>query len=217
VSHCLIIGAGKGLGAAVARRFAAGSFAVSLVARSRETLDAAAATIPQPTGSWQADAGDPVGLRAAIAAAIERSGPVDVLAFNAVSVTPGPPSQLPAEALVKDFRASVAGVLTAVQTVLPGMRAGGKGTILLTGGGFALKPMAQLATVGISKAAIRNLTLSLANELGPENIHVATVTIGGIIKEGTPFSSDRIAEQFWELGTQPKEDWETERLYRPEA
>ena len=215
--HCLVIGAGKGLGAAIARRFAANGFAISLIARSRETLDTTAATIPQPTGTWTADAGDPESLTAAIGAAIEKSGPVDVLAFNAVSVTPGTPSKLGAEALVKDFRASVAAVLTAVQAVLPGMRENGSGTILLTGGGFAIKPMAQLATIGVSKAAIRNLALSLADELGPEGIHVATVMVGGIIKDGTPFSPDRIAEVFWELHAQTRQSWEVERLYRPEA
>ncbi|MEC9344453.1 MAG: SDR family NAD(P)-dependent oxidoreductase [Pseudomonadota bacterium] len=217
MSHCLVVGAGRGLGAAIARRFAGEGFAVSLVARSRETLDAVAATLPKPAGCWTADAGDPASLGEAVETAVAQSGPVDVLVYNAVSVTPGTPSKLGPEALIADFRASVAGVLVAVQAVLPGMRSQGRGTILLTGGGFALKPMAQFATIGVSKAAIRNLASSLADELAPEGIHAATVTIAGIIKEGTPFSPERIAGQFWELHAQPRETWEVERLYRPEV
>ncbi len=217
MSHCLVVGAGPGLGAAIARRFAAGGFTVSLVARHRETLDRVLANMPAGHVGYVGDAGNPDSLNSAIAAAVAAAGPIDVLAFNALSMTPGLPTALSEQMLTGDFRASVVGALTAAKAALPAMREAGRGTILLTGGGFALRPMAQLASVGISKAALRNLAFSLAEEAGPLGIHVATVTVGGIIKDGTPFAPDRVAEEFWQLHDQPSDVWETERLYRPEA
>jgi len=94
------------------------------------------------------------------------------------------------------------------------MRAAGSGTIIFTGGGLALDPMSQFASVGIGKAALRNLAQSLAKELKPEGIHVATVTICGMVKAGTHFDPAKIAERFIELHQQPAGSFEAEVLYR---
>ena len=66
---------------------------------------------------------------------------------------------------------------------------------------LALNPVASRASASISKAGLRNLTFTLADELSPYDINVATVTIGGVVKAGTFFDPDLIAESYWELFT----------------
>jgi NAD(P)-dependent dehydrogenase (short-subunit alcohol dehydrogenase family) len=94
------------------------------------------------------------------------------------------------------------------------MRAKQSGTVLFTGGGLALEPFVEFASLSIGKAGLRSLALSFAKELAPDGIHVGTVTIAGMIKAGTHFDPDAIAEHFWELHAQPRGAWETERVFR---
>lgn len=96
------------------------------------------------------------------------------------------------------------------------MRQRGQGSILMTGGGLALDPtpMPEYAGLAAGKAALRNLAYSLAAELGPVGIHVATVTVAGIVRRGTHHNPDDIAEAFWALHRQPAGAWETEVIYR---
>ena len=192
--RAVIVGIGPGLGAALARRFAGGGFAVTGLARDPGRVAPASGVMLQ-----QADASDPTGLAAAITA----GGPVEVLIYNAYRATmaQGGPSGLDPAVLVEDFRVNVAGALAAAQAVLPGMRAAGRGSILLTGGGLALDPTGWLpaASLAVGKAGLRSLAFTLQKELAPAGVHVGTVTVAGQIQPGTPFDPDRIAEAFWGL------------------
>lgn len=193
---CAIIGAGPGMGRAIARRFAAGGYALSLFGRSGAQAEAAllrAEGIPAQAASL--DAGDPAAVGRALAAA----GPVSVLVYNAAAVTPAMPSALSPARLLADLAVNVAAPLAAAQAVAPGMRARGGGSILFTGGGFALRPMAGLAALGIGKAALRNLAFSLADELQPQGVRVGTVTILGTVAQGGRFDPDAIAAAYWRL------------------
>jgi len=109
--------------------------------------------------------------------------------------------------------ANVTGALACVREVVPAMRAAGRGTILLTGGGMALQPVMQLAAVGVAKAAQRSLFQSLAAELSPDGIHVAMVTIQGMVKEGGPFDPALIAEAHFRLHEQSRDDWQAEVFF----
>lgn len=122
----------------------------------------------------------------------------------------GPASKLKPDDLMNDLRTNAGGALACVQQVLPAMRATKRGTIIFTGGGFALDPYPQFASVGIGKAALRNLALVLAKELAPEGIHVATVTIEGMVKRGTAFDPTAIAELFVRLHQQPVGSFDAE-------
>ncbi|MDQ6861378.1 MAG: SDR family NAD(P)-dependent oxidoreductase, partial [Verrucomicrobiota bacterium] len=119
--------------------------------------------------------------------------------------------------LMSDLRTNVGGALASVQQVLPAMRAAKRGTIIFTGGGFALEPHPQFASVGIGKAALRNLALVLAKELAPEGIHVATVTIEGMVKRGTAFDPEQIAQEFVRLFRQPADSFEAETNFKGTA
>ena len=161
-----------------------------------------------------ADAGDEDFLRNAIRSIHDKAGETQVLVYNAFAATPSNPSNLELAQLVQDFRVNGGGALVAVQSVLQPMRRAARGSILLTGGGFALQPAAGMASLSIGKAGIRSLALSLFQELQPAGIHAATVTICGIVREGSHFSPDKIAQEFLKLHRQEPNDWSPEIIYQ---
>ena len=206
---CAVIGFGPGIGAAVARRFAAGGFDV--LGLARDPARHAALAGPGVT-LGAADAGDPDSLASAL------QGDVRVLVYNAYRMTPlapGPSALTPGDAAA-DFAVNVGGALAAIQAVLPGMRAAGQGSILLTGGGLALDPTGWLAaaSLAIGKAGLRNLAHALQAELAPEGIHAGTVTIAGAVAPGTAFDPDRIAEAYWQLHLDPPGGFRPEIIFK---
>ena len=213
---CIVIGAGPGVGLAVARRFGREGFRLALVARRSEPLRALVDALRSEgfeAAGYAADAGNFDQLRYTLNEIVDRSGAPSVLVYNAASATQALPSVLDAARLQQDLAVNVTGALVAAQQVIAPMRSLGKGTILLTGGGLALQPYPPLAALAIGKAGIRNLTYSLGGELEPEGIHVATVTIAGYVQPGTPFDPDRIAEAYWQLHVQPRSEWMREIVY----
>jgi short-subunit dehydrogenase len=195
---CLIIGAGAGNGLAIARKFGANGYALVLASRRKDEMERLCSAL-QAEGieatAQVIDAGKPV----EVAAAAASLGAIDVMIYNAAGVSMAAPMALSPGQLVADLNVSVISALAAAQAVAPAMIKAGRGTILLTGGGFALRPMAAMTSLGIGKAAIRNLAWSLAEELGPKGIRVGTVTILGMVKPGTAFDPAAIADAFWQL------------------
>jgi short-subunit dehydrogenase len=215
-----IVGVGPGIGEAVARVFARNGFSLALIARNAQKLEALQSELRREGFGAQifaSDASDTNSLKAALEQVQASLGVPDVLVYNVMSNTAGKaPTSLEPEAVVDDFRANVLGALTAAQVVAPGMKARGSGTILFTGGGLALKPFKDYASLAIGKAGIRNLTFSLAQELQPAGIHVATVTVAGVVRPNSSFAPDTIAAHFWRLYSQPKGAWELEHLFEGE-
>jgi NAD(P)-dependent dehydrogenase (short-subunit alcohol dehydrogenase family) len=207
--QCTVIGAGPGIGLAVARRFAAEGFSVGLISRDELDLSALAAKLPSARYAV-ADAGD----EAALTPALRKFGPASVLVYNVSAGRPGLPTSLERAGLIADFDVNVGGLLVAVRETVPAMRIAGKGSIFITGGGLALTPMAQLSAVSVGKAAQRSLAFSLAEELEPAGIHVATVTVCGFVRPGTHFDPDTIAGEYWRLHTQPAGAFEREVIYK---
>ncbi|WP_376098993.1 SDR family NAD(P)-dependent oxidoreductase [Roseomonas sp. CCTCC AB2023176] len=206
---CTIIGFGPGVGAAVARRFVAGGFDV--VGLARDPARHAALAGPGIT-LRAADAADHASLTAAVPPGAE------VLVYNAYRAsmaTPGPSALAPAD-LAADLAVNVVGALAAAQAVLPGMRAAGRGSILLTGGGLALSPTGWLpaASLAVGKAGLRSLAQTLHAELAPAGIHAGTVTIAGAVAPGTAFDPDRIAEAFWDLHADPAGAFRAEIIFK---
>jgi len=213
----VVVGAGPGLGAAVARRFGVEGTTVVLLARSAERLDDLVRTLRADgvaAHGVPADVADPSSLRAALATAAARWGDPDVCVYNASRYVAGAPTEVDVDTLVAGFLVGVAGALVTVQAVAPAMRRAGRGTVLLTGSGVAVRPFAGSSALGVQKAALRNLAASLADELEPDGVHVATVTISGVIGRGEAFAPDAIAERYWELYRQARGDWEREVVVR---
>ncbi len=212
-----IVGMGPGVSAAVARRFAREGYAIGAVARSADKLEEQLAALRASgvrVAGATADAGDIGSLRAALVRLRAALGDAGVLVYNAAGVTYRPLAELSPEAFAADLAVSVVGAFTAAQQVLPAMRAQRSGTILLTGGGFAFEPMPVMASLGVGKAAIRNLAFSLHADLLESGIHAATVTICGTVAPGSAFDPDRIAEAYWRLHAQPAGAFEREVQFR---
>lgn len=208
---CVVIGAGPGLGRAVAERFAREGYRIGLIARDARRLDEFASSLRARgtrAATASADAGDDASLRGAIKALEGELGATTALVYNAAAFTPGLPTQVSAEAVNADFRVSVTGAITAAQAVVPAMKAAGSGTILLTGGGLALHPNAQAASLSLGKTGLRSLAFMLAQELRPAGIRVSTITIAGYIQTGTHFDPLRIAEVYWQAASDGKSDVE---------
>lgn len=209
VPLAVVVGAGPGLGLAVGRRFAREGFRLALLARTPERLDRTGLdALPVPV-----DLADESALRDALGQVRAAVGDPAVLVFNASEYVEGTPTQVTYEAFLHGFRVGVAAALVAVQEVAPAMRAAGRGSVLLTGGGLGLTPWAPATGLGVQKAALRNLAFAAAQELSPDGVHVATVTIKGVIKPGTATDPALVAERFWELHCEPRESWRTEIVH----
>jgi NAD(P)-dependent dehydrogenase (short-subunit alcohol dehydrogenase family) len=210
---CAIVGAGPGLGTALARRFAAGGYAVLALLRGAGTRPPVPDTIFRP-----ADAADPENLAVALEGGARALGaPIEVLIYNAYRATmlqPGPSALDPAQAM-EDLKVNVVGAVAAARAVLPAMRAAGRGTILFTGGSLALDPTGWLpaASLAIGKAGLRSLAFTLHAELAPAGIHAGTVTVAGQIAPGTAFDPGAIAEAFWSMHADPPENFRSEIIF----
>jgi short-subunit dehydrogenase len=200
--HLLLVGAGPGLGMAVARRFAEGGYRVTLVARStdglRDLADGLADTGAQ-IDTVAADASEPEGLRARIGELYNDQGGPGLIIYNAVMGSPDTLLSSSVEHLQTAYSVDVIGAIVVTQVVAPAMRAAGSGTIIVTGGGFADYPIPALATVSLGKAALRSAATMLGADLEPDGIRVATLTIAGQIAAGTAFDPESIAKRYWDV------------------
>lgn len=216
---CAIVGSGPKLGSSIAARFGREGFHAALLARDAGRLQGdvtALLTTGTSASGHVADAGDLAGLRAALADVAASHGDPTVLVYNAAAMRQDHAADLDPEVLLDTLRVNVAAALAAAQAVVPGMERAGGGTILMTGGGFSQWPSPDFASLSLGKAALRNMVETLAADLGPRGIHVAGVTICGLIVPGTPFGPDAIAEAYWALHAQPADDWTTETMFTGE-
>src|SRR3954466_7829425 len=169
--HLLIIGAGPGLGAAIARRFALGGYRVTLIGRSPDRLDALAKSLVD-TGAVVdtevGDAGDPDALRATLTALYQHRGAPGVVVYHASQFTTDSLTSIDAAALHQAYDVNVVGGVVAAQTVAPAMRNAGGGTILFTDGGFADHPVPVLASLSLGKAALRSAATMLSSDLAED-------------------------------------------------
>lgn len=200
-----IIGAGPGIGRAAAARFAAEGYSVGCVIRPGESpMDYSGYAV-------RADVGDLMALSGALDALDAAVGAPSLCLFNASTGRPGNAVDLSPEALLEDLAGSGAALLLTAQHVFPAMRAAGHGTLLVTGGGLAFGPKPGLASASAGKALQRSLALSLAEELAPEGIHIASLAVCGFVQSGTPLSPEAVAQALWELHSEPREAWSAER------
>ena len=201
-SHLLVIGAGPGLGGAIAHRFAQGSYRLTLLARHTDGLAKLASDLADVGASVDtvaADASDPEGLCATLTSLYASTGAPGVLVYNASMLTPGSLLSSDVARLHQAYDVDVVGAIVATQVAAPAMRTAGGGTILFTGGGWADHPGPAWGTISLGKAALRSAATMLGAGLAGDGIRVASITIAGQIRPGTPFSPDQIAEKYWSV------------------
>lgn len=201
----VIIGAGPGIGRSVARRFAKEGLAVGLVSRTGDDLGL------ERVRTYRADCADEDELRAALDAAAGDLGTPDVVVYNAAIIRPDSPGEANVRAQLDAWAVNVVGALIAAAHVAPAMARRGGGTFIVTGG--MPEPKAQYVSLSLGKAGVRTLVAMLAEEYGPSGLHAASVTVAGPVAPGTAFDPDDIADHYWRLHTQPRDQWELEALH----
>ncbi|MGW7238950.1 SDR family NAD(P)-dependent oxidoreductase [Streptomyces sp. NPDC054804] len=205
MSSVAIVGAGPGLGAAVARRFGQEGYGVALIARDGERLDGIAGELSGlgvEARGYSADVRDPLALAGALERAAEELGTVEVLQYSPVPQRDfmRPVLETTHADLLGPVEFSVYGPVAAVQQVLPGMRELGRGTILLVNGGTAVIPHPDRAGTSIAFAAESAYGHLLHDRLAGEGIHVAQLIIPGAIVAGHPRKDPAVlADTLWAI------------------
>ncbi len=215
---CVIFGVGSGIGLSVAKKFASEGFSIALIARRQDALNKYLAEMNDlghiDVRTYVADASDFQSIENVFSEINQKQGQTEVLIYNAAVLKAGYPSKSTPERLVDEFKVNVAGALASAKQVIPSMTEKKRGTILFTGGGLAIEPYPQYSSLAIGKSGIRSLAFSLAGELITHNIHVATVTIFGIVKPNTKFDPDLIANEFWNLHIQETGNFDREFSFK---
>ena len=202
-----IVGAGPGLGAAVARRFGREGFAIALVSRDQTKLDAMAAELADggvTARGYSADVRDGASLEAALTSASDDLGPITVLQYSPLPSRSylEPVLDLTPELALEALRFSALGLITAVRAVLPAMRAAGDGTIILINGGTSVKARAGFSGTSVAFPAESAYGEMLHEALADEGVRVAQLVIpGSIPKLQVTNGVDGVAERIWHLHT----------------
>ena len=218
----LIVGAGSGLSASVARVFAKAGMKISLAARSTDDLAALAQEIGAKT--YACDAGDRAQVDR-LFAALDSEGAPDVVVYNASYRTRGPFLDLDPAEVAKSLHVSAFAGFLVAQAAVKRMLPRGRGAVLFTGASASVKGYAQSAPFAMGKFALRGLAQSMARELAPQGIHVAHFVIdGGIASAHRVAPADRpdslldpdaIAETYLHVLQQPRSAWTWEVELRP--
>jgi short-subunit dehydrogenase len=222
-TSALIVGAGSGLSASLARVFAKEGMAVALAARSVEKLAEFAKVTGAKTYNCDAAKRDEVDrLFAELDAA--RTTP-DVVVYNPSYRTRGAFVDLDPVEVEKTLAITAFGGFLVAQAAVKRMLPKGHGAILFTGASASIKGYAQSAPFAMGKFALRGLAQSMARELHPQGIHVAHFVIdGGIKSERRQVAADRpdsmldpdaIAATYLQVLQQPRSAWTQEIELRP--
>ncbi|MCY4547567.1 MAG: SDR family NAD(P)-dependent oxidoreductase [Defluviicoccus sp.] len=222
--RALIVGAGSGLSASLARLFHREGMAVALAARNAGKLDGLAGEIGGRAHAC--DASDPQAVAALFDAVTADIGAPDIVVFNPSFRARGPIVDLDPEQVRRVIEISCFGGFLVAQQAARQMTARGSGTILLTGASASVKGYANSSSFAMGKFGLRGLAQSLARELQPKNVHVAHFVIdGGIARandarvaergpDGT-LDPDAIAETYLHIHRQHRSAWTWEVEVRP--
>jgi NADP-dependent 3-hydroxy acid dehydrogenase YdfG len=207
----VIVGAGHGLGAAVARKFGAEGFSVALISRSQEHVDALATELTSDglkARGYAANVRDRDALAAALAQAGQELGTIEVLEYSPLPQKEflRPVLETTTEDLAAAVEFSIYGPVTAVAQVLPGMRSLGRGSVLFVNGGSGARPNPKVAGTSIAFAGEGAYAAMLHDTLAAENVHVGQLIIPGAITPGHPtHDPDALASTLWAMHTGRRE------------
>ncbi|QCI64694.1 SDR family oxidoreductase [Phreatobacter stygius] len=183
---CLVVGAGEGVGSAIARAFARDGLTVCLTRRPRhlDTLERLAASIREDGGKAHAfgvDAREETEMVELFDRIEAEIGPLAVVVFNIGANVWFPIVETTTRVYTKVWEmAALAGFLTGREAARV-MTPRGRGTVIFTGATASLRGRAQFSAFAGAKHGLRALAQSMARELGPKGLHVAHVVIDGTI------------------------------------
>lgn len=225
--HVLIVGAGAGLSASIARRFHAEGVAISLAARNTDKLG----DLVNETGAevYTCDASKPDQVEVLFANLDKsKSGAPDAVVYNPSFRVRGSITELDPEDVYRALMVTGYGGFLVARQAAKRMSNAGRGVIIFTGASASMKGYAMSAPFAMGKFALRGLAQSMARELQPKGVHVTHVNIdGGIRSEARPerhdapgkpdsmLDPDAIADTYWHLANQHRSAWTQETELRP--
>jgi NAD(P)-dependent dehydrogenase (short-subunit alcohol dehydrogenase family) len=219
----LIVGAGEGLSASLARLFARHNIRVALAARAVEKLGA----LCHETGAraFACNAADPDDVERLFGLVEREIAAPDLVVYNASARARGPVVELAPAEVAQAIAVSAFGGFLVAQQALKRMLPNKHGAILFTGASASVKGYPQSAPFAMGKFALRGLAQSMARELSPQGIHVAHFVIDGGIRSAvraepadrpdSMLDPDAIAESYWSVLRQPRNAWSWELELRP--
>jgi NAD(P)-dependent dehydrogenase (short-subunit alcohol dehydrogenase family) len=222
----VVTGVGPGTGAAIARRFAQGGYAVAMLARNRERIARLERDIPDAR-AYPCDVTDEAQIDATIGAIRAELGEPKVLVHNAVGGAFGNFMEIDPKVLNQNFQVNTMALLHLARRLAPAMVAAGEGAIIASGNTSALRGKASFAGFAPTKAAQRILAESIARELGPKGVHVAYVLIDAVIdsewtRKRWPEAPNEffirpaaIADEVWHVAHQDRCAWSFNVEIRP--
>src|SRR5438045_1698631 len=216
----LIVGAGSGLSASLARKCATAGMRVALAARHVGKLDSLVAETH--ARAFRCDASDPLQVQTLFA----EIDPPELVIYNPSYRVRGPFLSLDAAEVHKTLEVTAYGGFLVAQAALKRMVPRARGALFFTGASASVKGYAESAPFAMAKFALRGLAQSLAREFGPKNIHVAHFVIdGGIGSAGDPRAAgrgedgmldpDAIAQTYMDVYRQHRSAWAFEVDLRP--
>ena len=219
----LIVGAGEGLSASLARLFVREGIRVALAARRTEKLAGLCGETGAKAYACDATRADDV---AKLFADVEREiGTPDVVVYNASGRARGAFADLVAEDVAQALAVSAFGGFLVAQQAVKRMLPNRHGAILFTGASASVEGYTQSAPFAMGKFALRGLAQSMARELSPQGIHIAHFVIDGGIrsaaraepgdKPDSMLDPDAIALSYWNVLQQPRSAWTWELELRP--
>jgi len=233
---CAIVGAGEGLGSALAAKFCVEGCDLALLSRTeagsaKAMAEALAVRSGASVNFYQADATQPDTIEAALAQAASDIGDIDILIYNVRGeFTRAAPLDMSYEALSNIFQVEVVGALAAAKGVLPGMRKRGRGTIFFSSATAAFRGSANYPLYSIGKFGLRALSQSLAKAYAGDGVHVVHVRLDCDLDVpvmmdlyGDAYDPDLlakpvdIAQSYWLTHLQPRSAWSNEVELRPQT
>jgi NAD(P)-dependent dehydrogenase (short-subunit alcohol dehydrogenase family) len=220
----LIVGAGPGLSASLARKCAASGMQVALAARDIEKLK-----IFSDAKLYACDAAEPAQVESLFAALERDAGIPELVVYNPSYRVRGPFLGLDAGEVKKTLLVTAYGGFLVAQAALKRMAPRGSGSLFFTGASASVKGYTESAPFAMGKFALRGLAQSLAREMGPKGIHVAHFIIdGGILRASDDprapgrgddgmLKPDAIAEAYLQVHRQQRSAWTFELDLRPWA
>ena len=218
---CIIVGVGPGLGAALARRFAAAGHGVAVAARNSDKLASVVDEITAAGGSAKAyacDATSESSVAALFEAAEADLGAIDVAIYNASGRARGPIAETTLGEFTDAWERCCLGGFLVGREAARRLGPKGSGSILFTGATASMKGFPHSATFAAGKFALRGLAESMARELQPQGVHVAHFNIDGGIGEhddDARLRPDAIAETYYQTHTQHRSAWSHSVEVRP--
>ena len=219
----LIVGAGPGISASLARQLAAFDVKVGLAARNIEKLSALSAETLATT--FAVDASDASTVAQLFDQVDQHLGEPDLVVYNASARAHGPIAEIDPAAVQKAIAITAFGGFLVTQQAAKRMVPRGRGAILLTGATASVKGVALSSAFAMGKFALRGLAQSAARELGPKGIHVAHFVIDGGVrgarrsdpadKPDSTLDPDAIAQTYIDVLRQHRSAWSLEVEVRP--